>query len=338
MSIAEPTPGRRLLDVLGQDQGGAVGEVPDVLVFRGTDRPHRVIAVVEALFKKERTVARTGRTTQVGDDAAALVTGACRASGHLQQGRQDVQMAHRLATPARRHSPSSGRTDDERDLHARVVERALRPGQRRAVVGGEHHGGAVRVAVPVDRVDHMPDGGVELPDRAVERGEVLSRVGVVRQVRRDFDGGGVGVGVVLGRPGAVHLPHPDGEEKRPGPFSTIPQPCLRLPGDGPCPGQESRAVHLVEPEDHGVRMLVLQADQRGVVSETGHQLGHGGDAAPVAPSGVGETHQPVDVGESPVNSDERAGVQSGAVAKALSKTTDRSASACRLGLGIAGAP
>ncbi|KXW66219.1 hypothetical protein MPHL43070_21105 [Mycolicibacterium phlei DSM 43070] len=205
----------------------------------------------------------------------------------VEQGGQQVDTAEQLVVDLRGQVPVAGRAHDHRDTGARVVERRLRAGQRRAVVGQEHHpGGAVQAGLG-ERVEQPADGGVGDGDRAVEVGEVLAHLRGVGQVVGHLDRRGVGGFVTV--VGPVGLEEPGGEQER-----SVRR--VGEPAGGPLHDVLAVGVgdvELVEAQLGRVGGLVLHAEQRGVPARVRQQMGQGPDTGAVLPAVVGQTDQAV---------------------------------------------
>ena len=124
------------LDVAGHLDRESRLEVADVLVAAGADAPHGVVVAVEGLLGKDRVAMLIRLAAQQRHQRAALTSpGSSAPAASRRVGRTSMLLTSADDRPGA--DLAARPADDQRDLEAGVVERALGARHRQAVVGRE---------------------------------------------------------------------------------------------------------------------------------------------------------------------------------------------------------
>ena len=164
------------------DERSVQHEVPDVVETRPHHRSDPVDDVRHAVGRGEHVVAAVVRT----EDVLRVHEPRHLEAGERQRRGGDVHQADEIC-PSRAGLHDLGksrRDDDQRDPQAFVVGELLAPGQVRAVVGEEHHDGALPESVGLELRHQLADLVVGAQDRVVVVGDVPAHLGNVGILRR----------------------------------------------------------------------------------------------------------------------------------------------------------
>ena len=181
--------------------------------------------------------------------------------------------------------------NDHRDAGAGVVQRRLGAGQRRAVVGHEHHPRRAVQAGGGQGVEQLPDGGVRDGDRAVELRQVLTDIVGLGQKVGHHDRISVRGVVAVGRVRTVGLEEARGQQERLP--RRVGQPLRRAVHHVLAVGVGH--IELVKTEPGRIRGLVLHAEKRCVPTRFRNDLRQRAHIGAVFPAVMGQSQQPVAV-------------------------------------------
>ncbi|SHU04733.1 Uncharacterised protein [Mycobacteroides abscessus subsp. abscessus] len=213
-------------------------------------------------------------------------------NGHpeqLQQRRQQIHPAEQFVVHVWLDPGVTWWPHDQGDARAGVVQRRLRPGQGRPVIGEEHHPGVAVQPTAFQRVQQLPHRRIGDRDGPVELRQVVPyRIGV-GQVIGNGDGFAGGGFVAVPRVGPVGLEEPGGEQER---FLWwFLEPPQGLLDDVLTVGV--RDVVFVEAQPGREGRLVLHTEERCVPTGFGEQLRKRLHARVILPPVMRQPDQPV---------------------------------------------